>query len=130
MTDLERDEVSERAEFEGQVFADVVTPKLRGEIWKACATWAGISAFILFTLYRSDFAALREDFTANVSANVSSLRSDLATIRDDIKSIRIPVPVQQNQVNVRQAEGLLERETRRILESRRLMAGSVNDGDL
>lgn len=104
MTDQEKQEVSERAQLEGQALADVVIPRLRGEIWRASATWSAIAAFVLFSFYRSDFAALRED----------------------IKQIRglAPSQVQQNQITVKQAEGLIERETRRLLEERK------NDGNV
>lgn len=97
MTDQER----ERAEIEGNALADVVIPRLRGEIWRASATWSGIAAFVLLCVYRSDFAALREDLK-------------------QIRGAAVPVgQMQKQEVTVQQAEGMLERETRRLIEERK-----------
>lgn len=102
MTDQERLDISERAELEGKILADVVIPRLRGEIWKASATTSLIAGFILFSWYRSDFAALKTELRGVHPA---------------------PVQTQQQQITVKQAEGLLERETKRLLETE-------HDGDV
>jgi hypothetical protein len=61
MTDQDLQEIELKAAIEGKALADVVNPELRGEIWKACATWSAIASFVLFCFYRSDFAELRRD---------------------------------------------------------------------
>lgn len=61
MTDQEKQELSERAEIEGRILADAVIPRLRGEIWKASATTSIIAGLLVFSWYRSDFAALKTE---------------------------------------------------------------------
>lgn len=72
-----------------------ITKQLRVEIWKASATLWIIAMVTVFYCYRSDFAVLR--------AEMRSMHSG-------------PTHVQQQQVNFPPAEGLLERETKRVLD--------------
>jgi len=103
MTEQER----ERAEVEGQALADVVTEKIRGEIWKASATWSAIAAFILLCCYRSDFAVLR--------AEIRSIKAG-------------PAAMQQQQVTFKGADSEAELRHQRILHI--LAQGKSNAANL
>lgn len=95
MTEQEKQEVAERAELEGKILAEAVIPLLRGEIWKASATTSIIMGVLVFSWYRSDFAALRTEMRG---LNVH----------------------QQQSVYVNPEKGALEKRTEEILESNRL----------
>jgi len=106
MTDQEKQELSERAEIEGRILADVVIPRLRGEIWKASATTSIIAGLLVFSWYRSDFAALKSELRGTPAKQATAAGPTFS----QENSQRVLNVIQPAKV-----VGLLEATTERIL---------------